>query len=97
MNKLNSVFVVEYEVINPDNFFGLPVGTIVYGAGYDTLDFTRDVNNCNTYNNLDDIKEAVKYIRERHYYGGNVKYHYGLKVKIREIYRYMGKEIMYEI
>lgn len=95
MNKLNSVFVVEYEVTNLDNFFELPVGTIVYGAGFGSLDFTRDVNNCNIYNNLDDIKEAVKYIRERHYYGGEAKYHHGLKVKIREIYRYMGKEIMY--
>lgn len=95
MNNLNSVFVVEYEVINPDNFFELPVGTIVYGAGYDSCEFTEDINNCNTYNNLDDIKEAVDYIREPHTYGGKVKYHYGLKVKIREIYRSMGKEIMY--
>ena len=95
MNNLNSVFVVEYEVINPDNFFELSVGTIVYGAGFGSLDFTRDVNNCNTYNNLDDIKEAVKYIHEPHYYGGNAKYHHGLKVNIREIYRSMGKEIMY--
>ena len=95
MNNLNSVFVVEYEVINLDNFFELPVGTIVYGAGFGSLDFTRDINDCNTYNNLDDIKKDVKYIRERHYYGGEAKYHHGLKVKIREIYRSMGNEIMY--
>lgn len=95
MNKLNSIFVIEYEVTNPDNFFELPVGTIVYGAGFASLDFTRDAGNCNTYNNLDDIKEAVKYIRERHYYGGDEKYHHGLDVKIREIYRYIGKEITY--
>ena len=96
MNKLNSVFVVEYEVTNLKNFFELPVGTIVYGAGFRSMEFTRDAGNCNTYNNLDDIKTDIEYIKEPHYYGGVGKYtHYGLKIKIREIYRYIGKEIKY--
>ena len=103
MNKLNSVFVVEYEVTNSDNFFELPVGTIVYGAGFRSIEFTRDAGNCNIYNSLDDIKTDIEYIKEPHYYGGVGKYthyvgkytHYGLKIKIREIYRYIGKEIAY--
>ena len=99
MNKLNSVFVVEYEVTKTNNFFELPVGSIVYGAGFRSLEFTYDASNCNMYDSLNDIKEDIDYIKGPHNYGDGIKYHYGaehgLNIKIREIYRYLGKEIVY--
>ena len=99
MNKLNSVFVIEYEVTKPDNFFELPIGSIVYGAGFRSLEFTYDASNCNMYDSLDDIKEDIDYIKGPHRYGGADEYHYGdeygLKIRIREIKRTLGKEIAY--
>ena len=95
MNKLNSVFVIEYEITDLNNFFELPVGSIVYGAGFRSMEFTCDAGNFNTYNNLDDIKADIEEIKKPQYYGGVAKYHNGMKIKIREIIRTLGKEIAY--
>jgi len=99
MSKLNSNFIIEYEVTKLENFFDLPVGSIVYGAGFRSIEFTYDTGHCNTYDSIDDIKDEVKYLKGPHEYCGVIKYPYleenGLKIRIREIKRSLGKEIAY--
>lgn len=53
MNNFKIQYLIELECIDEANEFGLKLGEKGYAVAIEAYDFTRDINNCNVYNDLD--------------------------------------------
>ena len=53
MNNFKVQYLIELECIDEANEFGLKLGEKGYAVAFAASDFTRDINNCNVYDDLD--------------------------------------------
>lgn len=53
MNNFKIQYLIELECIDEANEFGLKLGAKGYAVAFAASDFTRDINNCNVYDDLD--------------------------------------------
>ena len=53
MNNFKIQYLIELECIDEANEFGLKLGEKGYAVAFAASDFTRAINNCNVYDDLD--------------------------------------------
>ncbi len=81
-----NLYLISLECINEDNSFGLNIGDVVYGAGWDCTDYARDINNAS----LSTDVEYVKQIAKRIYNEGN------FIPTIKEVVRSIGNSVNFD-